>query len=128
MAPVQRAEWLESRDRGPSRMPVRRASMIGHYLDLALRSCRRSKALTALVIVLMGCGVATCMAICAVFRFWQRAGQPDPDPAIRTATHAAGTAVALAAGSDRRAAGRAAVFGVSARPVAPQSMPSFFSL
>jgi len=60
MAPV-RAERLESRDFGPSRMPVQRASMIGHYVDLALRSCRRSKALTALVIVLMGCGVATCM-------------------------------------------------------------------
>jgi hypothetical protein len=102
--------------------------MIGHYLDLALRSCRRSKALTALVIVLMGCGVATCMVTCAVFRFWQRAGRPDPDPAIRTATHAAGTVADLAAGSDRRAAGRGDAFGVSARAVAPQSMPSFFSL
>jgi len=67
MAPV-RAERLESRDSGPSRMPVQRASMIGHYVDLALRSCRRSKALTALVIVLMGCGVATCMVTYAVFR------------------------------------------------------------
>jgi len=50
MAPAQ-AERLESRDSNPSRMPVRRASMIGHYVDLALRSCRRSKALTTLVIV-----------------------------------------------------------------------------
>src|SRR6185437_11848803 len=100
-----RAEWLESRDSDPARMPVRRASMIGYYLDLA-----------------------TCMLTCAVFRFWQRAGRPDPDPAIRTATHAAGTVADLAAGSDRRAAGRGDAFGVSARAVAPQSMPSFFSL
>lgn len=42
--------------------------MIVHYLHLALRSCRRSKALTALVIILMGCSVATCMVAYAVFR------------------------------------------------------------
>lgn len=42
--------------------------MIGYYLAMALRSCRRSKALTALVIVLIGCGVATCMVTYAVFR------------------------------------------------------------
>lgn len=42
--------------------------MIRYYLDMALRSCRRSKALTALVIVLMGCGVASCMVTYAVFR------------------------------------------------------------
>lgn len=39
-----------------------------YYFDLALRSCRRSKALTALVVLLMGCGVATCMVTFAVFR------------------------------------------------------------
>lgn len=50
--------------------------MIGYYLDLALRSCRRSKALTALVIVLMGSGVATCMVTYAVFR----ATSADPIP------------------------------------------------
>lgn len=50
--------------------------MIGYYLDLARRSCRRSKALTALVIVLMGCGVATCMVAYAVFR----AAAADPIP------------------------------------------------
>ncbi len=50
--------------------------VIGHYLDLALRSCRRNKALTALVIVLMGCGVASCMVTYAVFR----ATSADPIP------------------------------------------------
>lgn len=57
-------------------MPIRRADMIGYYLDLAWRSCRRSKALTALVILLMGCGVATCMVTYAVFR----ATSADPIP------------------------------------------------
>jgi putative ABC transport system permease protein len=42
--------------------------MLGYYFDLALRSCRRSRALTALVVALMGCGVATCMVTFAVFR------------------------------------------------------------
>lgn len=42
--------------------------MFAYYLDLALRSFRRSKALTALVVLLMGCGVATCMVSFAVFR------------------------------------------------------------
>lgn len=50
--------------------------MLGYYFDLALRSCRRSKALTALVVVLMGCGVATCMISFAVFR----AAAADPIP------------------------------------------------
>lgn len=50
--------------------------VIGYYLDLALRSCRRNKALTALVIVLMGCGVASCMVTYAVFR----ATAADPIP------------------------------------------------
>lgn len=42
--------------------------MFAYYLNMAWRSWRRSKALTALVIVLMGCGVATCMVTYAVFR------------------------------------------------------------
>ena len=42
--------------------------LLAYYFDLALRSCRRSKALTALVVLLMGCGVATCMITFAVFR------------------------------------------------------------
>ncbi|KZC17673.1 peptide ABC transporter permease [Rhodanobacter sp. FW510-R12] len=50
--------------------------MFAYYLDLALRSFRRSKALTALVVVLMGCGVATCMVAFAVFR----AAAADPIP------------------------------------------------
>lgn len=50
--------------------------MLAYYLDLALRSFRRSKALTALVVVLMGCGVATCMVTFAVFR----AAAADPIP------------------------------------------------
>ncbi len=47
-----------------------------YYFDLALRSCRRSKALTALVVMLMGFGVATCMITYAVFR----ATSADPIP------------------------------------------------
>lgn len=50
--------------------------MFAYYLDLALRSFRRSKVLTALVVVLMGCGVATCMVTFAVFR----AAAADPIP------------------------------------------------
>ena len=50
--------------------------MLTYYFDLALRSCRRSKALTALVVVLMGCGVATCMVTFAMFR----ATAADPIP------------------------------------------------
>ena len=51
-------------------------SMPTYYLGLASRSFRRSKALTALVVVLMGCGVATCMVSWAVFR----ATSADPIP------------------------------------------------
>ena len=50
--------------------------MLTYYFDLALRSCRRSKALTAHVVLLMGCGVATCMVTFAVFR----ATAADPVP------------------------------------------------
>ena len=50
--------------------------MAAYYSRLALRSFRRSKALTALVVVLMGCGVATCMITYAVFR----ATAADPIP------------------------------------------------
>jgi putative ABC transport system permease protein len=42
--------------------------MLGYYLDLALRSCRRGKALTMLVIVLTGVGAAACMLSLAVLR------------------------------------------------------------
>jgi putative ABC transport system permease protein len=50
--------------------------LLTYYFDLAVRSCRRSKALTALVVLLMGCGVATCMVTFAVFR----AAAADPIP------------------------------------------------
>ncbi|MCW8807539.1 MAG: ABC transporter permease [Rhodanobacter sp.] len=50
--------------------------MLMYYLAMAQRSCRRSKALTTLVIVLMGCGVACCMVTYAVFR----ATSADPIP------------------------------------------------
>lgn len=76
-----RTELLESPDAGVSHMSIRRAgtinvSMTGYYLGLAGRSCRRSKALTALVIVLIGCGVAACIVTYAVFR----ATSADPIP------------------------------------------------
>jgi putative ABC transport system permease protein len=57
-------------------MATQGVSLLTYYLDLALRSCRRSKALTALVVLLMGCGVATCMVSFAVFR----AAAADPIP------------------------------------------------
>lgn len=57
-------------------MATQGVPVLTYYFDLALRSCRRSKALTALVVVLMGCGVATCMVTYAVFR----ATAADPIP------------------------------------------------
>ena len=51
-------------------------SMPGYYFSLALRSFRRNQVLTALVIMLMGCGVATSMVTWAVFR----ATAADPIP------------------------------------------------
>ena len=58
------------------RAAARGASLLTYYFDLAWRSCRRSKALTALVVLLMGCGAATCMVSFAVFR----AAAADPIP------------------------------------------------
>ena len=57
-------------------MVTQGVSLLTYYFDLALRSFRRSKALTALVVLLMGCGVATCMVSFAVFR----AAAADPIP------------------------------------------------
>ena len=51
--------------------------MWGYYVAVALRSSGRSKALTALVIVLLAFGVAACMVSYAVFR----ATTSDPLPA-----------------------------------------------
>lgn len=50
--------------------------MWGYYVGLAVRSSARSRALTLLVIVLIGCGVATCMVCYAVFRV--TTGDPLP--------------------------------------------------
>ncbi len=61
---------------GSFRAAAQGATLLTHYFDLAWRSCRRSKALTALVVLLMGCGVATCMVSFAVFR----AAAADPIP------------------------------------------------
>jgi len=51
--------------------------MWGHYVALALRSSGRSKALTALVVMLLAFGVSACMVSYAVFR----ATTSDPIPA-----------------------------------------------
>lgn len=50
--------------------------MWGYYVELAVRSSRRSKALTTLVIVLIAVGVATSMICYAVFR--ATTGDPIP--------------------------------------------------
>ncbi|WP_213950125.1 ABC transporter permease [Luteibacter sp. dw_328] len=50
--------------------------MLGYYAALALRSFRGGKALTLLIVTLMGLGVATCMVAYAVFRV--SAGDPLP--------------------------------------------------
>jgi len=50
--------------------------VLRYYGSLAWRSFRRSKALTILVVLLMGCGVATCTVTWAVFR----AAAADPIP------------------------------------------------
>lgn len=61
--------------------PVHGSGMLAYHLALAWRSCRRSKALSALVIVLMGVGVATCMVSWAVFR--ATAADPIPSKSSR---------------------------------------------
>jgi len=55
--------------------------MWGYYVALALRSSARSKALTALVIVLLGFGVSACMVSYAVFR--ATTSDPLPDRSSR---------------------------------------------
>src|SRR5690242_926657 len=50
--------------------------MFGYYLDLALRSLKRHKALTALMIITIGFGVAASMTTWSVFR----AVSGDPIP------------------------------------------------
>ena len=50
--------------------------MFAYYLDLALRSLKRSRGLTALMVLSIGLGVASCMTTLAVFR----AASGDPIP------------------------------------------------
>ncbi len=50
--------------------------MFGYYLDLALRSLKRSRGLTALMVLSIGLGVASCMTTWSVFR----AASGDPMP------------------------------------------------
>src|SRR5690349_691459 len=51
--------------------------MFAYYLDLALRSLRRNPALTALMVVAIGFGVAASMITYSVFR--AVSGNPIPD-------------------------------------------------
>jgi putative ABC transport system permease protein len=55
--------------------------MLSYYLDLALRSLRRSKALTALMVIAIGLGVGACMTTLTVFRVL--AGDPIPHKSSR---------------------------------------------
>lgn len=55
-----------------------RDSMFAYYIGMALHRFRRSKALTTLVVTLLGVGVSACMVSYAVFR----ATTSDPIPSI----------------------------------------------
>lgn len=55
--------------------------MFGYYLDLALRSFRASKALSALMVIAIGLGVGACMTTLTVFRVL--AGDPIPHKSER---------------------------------------------
>lgn len=58
--------------------------MFGYYLDLALRSLKRNPALTALMIVAIGFGVAASMITYSVFR--AVSGNPIPDKSAQLFT------------------------------------------
>ncbi|WIG57082.1 MAG: ABC transporter, ATP-binding protein [Rhodanobacteraceae bacterium] len=58
--------------------------MLGYYLDLALRSLKRNKLLTALMIVAIGFGVAASMITYSVFR--AVSGNPIPDKSAQLFT------------------------------------------
>lgn len=58
--------------------------MFGYYLDLALRSLKRNKLLTALMIVAIGFGVAASMITYSVFR--AVSGNPIPDKSAQLFT------------------------------------------
>lgn len=140
MAPV-RVGLPEQVDAGSSCVSARRAGMIAYYLDQAWRSCLRSKALTALVVALMGCGVATCMVTYAVFR----ATSADPIPwkssqlfvpqvdNVGPTNNNGGEPSDLLGATDAMALQHAHrrggdPFGMIEVPLVTQSMPSFFSL
>ncbi|MBN8712894.1 MAG: ABC transporter permease [Xanthomonadales bacterium] len=55
--------------------------MFGYYLDLALRSLKRNKALTALMVLTVGFGVAASMTTWSVFR--AVSGDPIPQKSAR---------------------------------------------
>ena len=55
--------------------------MFAYYLDLALRSFRSARALTALMVIAIGLGVGACMTTLTVFRVL--AGDPIPDKSAR---------------------------------------------
>ena len=58
--------------------------MLGYYLDLALRSLKRNKLLTALMVVAIGFGVAASMITYSVFR--AVSGNPIPDKSAQLFT------------------------------------------
>src|SRR5690348_17544965 len=58
--------------------------MFGYYVDLALRSLKRNKLLTALMIVAIGFGVAASMITYSVFR--AVSGNPIPDKSAQLFT------------------------------------------
>ena len=55
--------------------------MFGYYLDLALRSLRRNKVLTALMIVALGLGIGACITTLTVLRLLS--GDPLPQKSAR---------------------------------------------
>ncbi|HEU4857011.1 MAG TPA: ABC transporter permease, partial [Rhodanobacteraceae bacterium] len=58
--------------------------MLAYYLDLALRSLKRNPALTALMVVAIGFGVAASMITYSVFR--AVSGNPIPDKSAQLFT------------------------------------------
>ena len=55
--------------------------MLGYYLDLALRSLRRNKALTALMVVAIALGIGASMTTLTVF--YVLSGDPVPGKSDR---------------------------------------------
>ena len=55
--------------------------MIGYYAHLALRSFRRNKVLTALMVLAIALGIGACMTTLTVFRVLS--GDPIPDKSDR---------------------------------------------